>query len=146
MPESLTINGSCHCGAIRFALAWPKSAVDVGVRECGCTFCRKHNGAWTSHPDARLTVSIRDKANVSSYRFGTCSADFQVCARCGVVPLVVSTIGGQAYAVVNVNTFDDTEGITLERTATDFEGEEVGSRLQRRQRNWIPDLRYDNAD
>jgi hypothetical protein len=123
---------------IRFVLAWPGSDREIPVRKCGCSFCRKHGGAWTSHRHAGLAYRIEDEAHVSKYRFGTRTAEFYVCSLCGVVPFVLSEIGDRQYAVVNVNTFEDAGGFTLSVSSTDFEGEGTGSRLERRKRNWIP--------
>ncbi len=134
------IKGSCHCGNIRFDLGWPVSAPVIAVRECGCDFCSKHCGAWTSHPEAQLVVTVADAAAVSKYRFATGTADFFVCASCGVVPLVLSDIDEETYAVVNVHSFDDKESLQLSNSKTDFDGEETDARLRRRARNWIPNV------
>lgn len=136
--EFVLIEGACHCGNIRFALEWPGADREIPRRRCGCTFCTKHGGVWTSNPDARLAVSVTDESRLSRYRFGTGTADFLVCASCGVVPVAACDIDGTTYAVVNVNTFAETPGFTFPTTATDFDGEDTGSRLARRQRNWIP--------
>lgn len=133
----LEIRGSCHCGNIGFDLLWPDAGRHIAGRRCGCTFCRKHGGIWTSNPAARLAVKVEDAALLSKYRFGTATADFYVCARCGAVPLVGSEIDGHLYAVVNVNSFDDPEALSLSEAPTDFEGEDLGGRLERRKRNWI---------
>ena len=134
------IRGSCHCGNVRFVLRWPESESEIPVRKCGCTFCQKHAGAWTSHRDSELTVELDDRSLVSRYRFGTGTADFYVCSRCGVAPIVLSEIEGILYAVVNVNSFDDVGGLSFSSSATDFDGEDTGSRLERRKRNWIPNV------
>jgi hypothetical protein len=90
-------------------------------------------------------VSIVDPALVSRYAFGTRTATFHVCARCGAVPLVTSEIAGRLYAVVNVNTLEDVDRSRLRHAAADFDGEDVESRLARRRRNWISDVRFDGA-
>ncbi len=140
-PESRPIKGACHCGNIRFDLTWPDGAPEIPVRKCGCTFCRKHGGAWTSHTGSSLDVELGNPALVSKYRFGTGTADFYVCSGCGVVPFVVSEIDGVLYAVVNVNTFENAQDYAFSSSASDFDGEDTGSRLDRRQRNWIPRIR-----
>lgn len=112
----------------------------IPVRECGCDFCSKHGGSWTSHPDAQLVVEVEKSATVSKYSFATRTADFFVCASCGVVPLVLSEIDGQTYAVVNANSFDEKDSLILRRNATDFDGEQTNARLERRKKNWIPDV------
>jgi hypothetical protein len=137
----MEISGGCHCGNIRFQLAWPDDEPQISVRECGCSFCRKHGGAWTSNRRAELDVQIEDASLVTMYKFGTATADFYVCSVCGVTPFVVSEIDGRLYGVVNVNAFEDTPGVTFSSSSTDFDGEDVGSRLERRQLNWIPVIR-----
>jgi len=66
----------------------------------------------------------------------------QVCAHCGVVPLVTSRIAGRLYAVVNVNTFENVDPASVRRAAASFDGESEDARLERRQRIWIGDVRY----
>ena len=134
----MDIQGGCHCGNITFDLAWPEDATTIRARACGCTFCTRHGGVWTSHPAARLTVRIADSALLSRYAFGTQTATFHVCARCGVVPVVTSDIDGGTYAVVNVNAFAG--GPAIERLPATFDGEDVGDRLARRKRNWIAEV------
>jgi hypothetical protein len=136
----MDIAGSCHCGNISFSLAWPGDGAEIPARSCGCTFCVKHGGAWTSHPDARLHVRLSDTGAVARYAFGTETADFMLCARCGVAPLVTSRIDEIVYAVVNVNTFDNLERGRLRPAPASFEGEDVQSRLDRRRRYWIADV------
>ena len=87
---------------------------------------------------SELAIQIEDRSLVSKYRFGTKTADFFVCSVCGVVPFVVCDIDENSYAVVNVNALEKTPGFSLSSSSTDFDGEDAGSRLERRQRNWIP--------
>ncbi len=101
----------------------------------------KHGGVWTSSPNARLAVVLRDATLVSKYAFGTRTATFHVCTRCGAVPLVTSEIANHLYAVVNVNVFENVDPSWLRRASVSFEGEDVESRLARRTRNWIADVR-----
>ena len=138
----MLIKGRCHCGNVAFDLDGVGDAAEIPARACGCSFCIKHGGIWTSNPKATLAVSIVDPALVSRYAFGTRTATFHVCARCGAVPLVTSEIAGRLYAVVNVNTLEDVDRSRLRHTAADFDGEDVESRLARRRRNWIAEVRF----
>jgi len=140
------IHGKCHCGNISFELQWPESATPIAVRACGCTFCTKHGGVYTSHTDALLSARIADAALLNKYAFGTRTADFYICRSCGAVPFVTSTIDGNVFAVVNVNTFEDVEAAELDASPTDFDGEGVGERLERRKRNWIPRVTVELGD
>ncbi len=134
------IEGACHCKNIRFVLMWPGSEADISIRECGCTFCRMRTGSWTSDPGAKLVAEIGDESTISKYRFGTKTADFYVCSICGVVPFVTCEIDDSLYAVVNVCSFSYFDIKSLCRSATNFDGEKIGGRLDRRKRNWIPDV------
>jgi len=136
----MDIAGSCHCGNISFSLRWPDEAGEIPARSCGCTFCRKHGGVWTSDPRAALRVRLSDVGAVARYAFGTETADFLVCARCGVAPLVTSRIEDVTYAVVNVNSFDNLAHARLRVEPASFDGEDVASRLERRRRKWIADV------
>lgn len=138
---STTFRGSCHCGNITFELDWLGDASTIAARRCGCTFCTKHGGVWTSNPSGALRVRLSKPAMVTRYEFGTETATFFVCARCGAVPLVTSRIEGRDYAVVNVNSFDGVEASRIQVAPASFDGEEIGDRLARRQRNWIGQVR-----
>jgi hypothetical protein len=135
----MLIKGKCHCGNIAFVLDWP-GIPNVVARECCCSFCIKHGGVWTSNRDAKLSVTLQRADVVSRYSFGTETATFYVCARCGAVPIVTSEIANRFYAVVNVNTFENLESLHLRRQSANFDGEELPSRLARRQNNWIADV------
>ena len=137
----MRISGKCHCGNIALELEWDESPPKIPARACGCSFCVKHGGVWTSNPKSRLAVVIREPSLVSKYVFGSRTAAFHVCARCGTVPLVTSEIANRLYAVVNVNALENIEESWLDRAAANFEGEDVESRLARRKRNWIADVR-----
>jgi hypothetical protein len=134
------ITDSCHCANISFTLRWPEAMAEIPARSCGCTFCVKHGGVWTAHPRAALRVQISDIGAVARYAFGTETAEFLVCARCGVAPLVTSQIEGVTYAVVNVNSFDNVDRARLRVEAASFDGEDVQARLARRRGKWIADV------
>jgi hypothetical protein len=136
------IRGRCHCGNIAFTLSWEPDPAVIAARACGCSFRVKHGGVWTSNPAGTLSVSITDPELTSRYAFGTRTAEFHVCTRCGVVPLVTSLIDGRRYAVVNVNVFEGLDAARLKRSPADFDAEATGARLARRQRNWIADVRF----
>jgi hypothetical protein len=138
----MLIHGRCHCGNVSFELDWPGDAANIPARACGCGFCTRHGGVWTSHPGSRLRVKIEQDALVSRYEFATRTATFHVCARCGVPPVVTSKIEDRTYAVVNVNCFDDVDPARLDRATTSFDGESVESRLARRKRGWIADVTF----
>jgi hypothetical protein len=138
----MLINGACHCGNISFTLEWLPAPSEIPARACGCSFCTKHGGVWTSTPTGALKIKVKEQASVSRYGFGTRTAEFHVCCRCGVVPVVTSEIAGRLYAVVNVNTFEAVEASLLRRSSANFDGEGTDSRLERRARNWIGRVQF----
>ena len=138
----MRIRGRCHCGNISFRLDWEPDPVEIPARSCDCTFCVKHGGTWTSYPAGRLEVAIEDPALVSRYEFGSKTATFHVCARCGIVPVVTSDLDGRTYAVVNVKAFENVDPAMLKPGPVSFDGEGVESRLARRKRNWIAEVKF----
>jgi hypothetical protein len=94
---------------------------------------------WTAHPAGVLRVSVEDPALVSRYAFATRTAEFHVCARCGVVPVVTSRIDGRIYAVVSATALD-VDPQLLRRAPASFDGEPLEARLARRARTWIGDV------
>jgi hypothetical protein len=138
----MLIHGKCHCGNISFTLDWKSTPREIPARACGCSFCVKHGGVWTSTPDGSLKIAIEDAKRVSNYLFGTRTAEFHVCARCGVAPVVTSRIEGKLYAVVSINALENVDSSLLKRAATNFDGEGADSRLARRKRNWIGDVTF----
>ena len=138
----MLIRGKCHCGNIAFSLSWEPDPAEIPARACDCSFCTKHGGVWTSNPRGTLEVQVGDPSLVSRYAFGTQTAEFHICARCGIVPVVTSRIDGHLYAVVSVNAFEGVDPSLLRRTPSSFEGEDEEARLARRKRGWIADVRY----
>ena len=138
----MLIHGRCHCGNISFKFDLRSDPTEIPVRACSCTFCRKHGGLWTSNPGASLEVDVDDPAHVSRYRFGTATADFHICNRCGVVPVVTSRIDARLYAVVSVNAFEGVEPDMLRPAVANFDDESEETRLARRARNWIGDVLF----
>lgn len=141
----MLIRGSCHCGNISFELTWNPDPSEIPARACGCTFCLKHGGVWTSKPDAALRVNVGEPSNVSKYAFGTRTATFHVCSRCGIVPVVTSEIDGRLYAVVSVNAFNDVDPSLVRPAPISFDGEAEATRLARRKRHWVGNVQYIEA-
>jgi hypothetical protein len=138
----MLIQGKCHCGNISFSLTWEPEPAAIPARACGCSFCTKHGGVWTSNPAGALEVTVKRPSLVSSYTFGTRTAEFHICTRCGIVPVVTSRIEDRLYAVVSVNAFEGVEPSRLRRVPASFDGEGEETRLARRKRNWIRNVRF----
>jgi hypothetical protein len=141
----MNIHGSCHCGNIAFDLDWGSEPDVIPARACTCSFCVKHGGVWTSSPQGSLRVAVQDPSRVAQYAFGTKTARFHICSRCGVVPVVTSEVNGNTYAVVSVNAFEGIDASLLRHASATFDGESQEERLARRSRNWIPKVEFVSA-
>ncbi len=138
----MLIQGKCHCGNISFLLTWEPDPAEIPARVCSCSFCSKHGGVWTSNPIGALDVVVKQPSLVSRYAFGTRTAEFHTCARCGIVPVVTSRIDDRLYAVVSINAFEGVDPSLLRRAPASFDGEGSETRLARRKRNWIANVRF----
>jgi hypothetical protein len=134
------------CGNISFKLTWEPEPKEIPARACDCSFCVKHGGVWTSCNTGSVKVNVGNPSLVSKYSFGTKTAQFHICSRCGVVPVVTSLIDGHTYAVVSVNAFEGVDPSLLRRSSASFEGENEGDRLSRRKKNWIANVEYIAGD
>src|SRR5688572_12253637 len=85
--------GACHCGGIKVELTTSLAPHELRVRCCSCSFCRKHGARTTTDPNGRLRIEIRSE--VLRYQFATKSAEYLICARCGVY---VAAVMDGAYA------------------------------------------------
>ncbi len=137
----MVLTGGCHCRNVRFTLDWTPEPDRIPARACTCSFCVKHGGVWTACPTGALRVHVGDQTRLSTYTFGTKTAEFLVCTSCGVTPVVTSRIDGNLYAVVSVNAL---EGVDASRIAppspATFDAETEQERLARRKRGWIADV------
>jgi len=138
----MLINGRCHCGNISFKLAWEPEPREIPARACDCSFCTKHGGVWTSCNTGSLKVHVADPSLVSRYSFGTKTAQFHICSKCGIVPVVTSMVEGNTYAVVSVNAFEGVDQSLLKRASASFEAEDEKARLSRRKKNWIANVEF----
>ncbi|ACY13966.1 conserved hypothetical protein [Haliangium ochraceum DSM 14365] len=132
-----SLSGSCHCGNLSLELHIPAGVVPA-ARACQCSFCRGRRARWTSVPAGEVVLAVADSAALSRYRFGTRTADFLVCARCGGAIAVACELEGSLYAVVNVDCIAALRDRELDTAPSSFDGEDVDARLMRRQRSWTP--------
>lgn len=130
--------GSCHCGALTLEFRSGKSPAALGARTCQCAFCQMHGASWTSDPEGQVGIAFTGP--VSRYRFGTGTADFLVCATCGVVPAVTSEIDGRLRGVIRVECLEEKAAFLEEAAPMDLDGELLNDRIDRRARRWTPAL------
>lgn len=75
-----TVQGGCHCGAVRFAADVPRA---VRLLACNCSMCARTGFLHliVPHGDFRL---LSGSDQLSSYRFGTRAAEHLFCKICGI--------------------------------------------------------------
>jgi hypothetical protein len=79
--EPVTLNGSCHCGAVKFTTTLTQGF--ASARRCTCSICRMRGAvAVTSTPDQFRPTQGEDK--LATYRFNTMSAEHHFCTVCGI--------------------------------------------------------------
>ncbi len=77
---------------------------------------------------------------VQSYRFGTGTAEFVICRRCGVYIGAIGETGTGTSAVINTTCLDDRAAFTREPVPVDHDGEATDDRTRRSPRGqwWTP--------
>lgn len=131
-------SGGCHCGNIHARLQLSKPPQDSPLRACACTFCRAHNTRTVSDAAGQFELWADDWSLVELYRFGSRTADYFICRRCGVYVAAVCDTPAGMRAVVNVTCLSDRAAFTAIPTISDYEGETIEARLSRRAVNWMP--------
>jgi hypothetical protein len=130
--------GGCHCGNIGLQLRLSRSPKQTPLRSCSCAFCRSHGTRTVSDRDGSAQITASDWSMVERYRFGSRTADYLLCRRCGVYVGAVCETGAGLRAVANVNCLDDRAAFTQTPAAPDYDGEATDDRLARRANNWMP--------
>ena len=131
-------SGGCHCGNIGVQLRLSRPPEQMPLRSCSCGFCRSHGTRTVSDRDGRVEISASNWSLVERYRFGSRTADYLLCRRCGVYVGAVCETSSRLRAVVNVNCLDDRDAFTQQPAAPDYDGEATDARLGRRSSNWMP--------
>ncbi len=130
--------GGCHCGNLRVHLRLTLPPTEAALRSCRCSFCRAHATRTVSDPHGMFEVWADDWSDVEPYRFGTRTADYLVCRRCGVYIGAVGETPAGLRAVVNTNSLVGRDAFTQAPARPDHDGEETPARLARRAANWTP--------
>jgi hypothetical protein len=130
--------GGCHCGNLRLTLQLAQPPEAVRLRACQHSFCRAHATRTTSDPNGAVEVWAENWSLVEPYRFGTGTAEFLICRRCGVYIGAVCDTPAGLRAVINTNALDDRARFAGEPTSHDYGGETLADRLARRAANWTP--------
>jgi hypothetical protein len=77
----VTLNGACHCGAVRFTAALTQGL--ASARRCTCSICRMRGAVAVTSTPADFTVT-QGEENLATYRFNTGTAEHHFCKTCGI--------------------------------------------------------------
>ncbi len=133
-----TYEGGCHCGVIRWRFRTAIEPSRWAVRSCQCSFCRAHGARCTSDPAGSVDLYASDTDALLRYRFGLKTADFLVCARCGIyVGAVIDSPAG-VFATLNLNSLKTPVRELRESAPVSYDAEGREDRIVRRQLKWTP--------
>ncbi len=112
--KSLSCEGGCHCGAVRFRLALPEV---LKVIICNCSICRMtgYQHLTVAHTDFEL---LRGESDLQEYRFNTGRARHLFCRHCGIKSFYQPRSHPEAWSV-NLACVALPRQITVERVAFD---------------------------
>lgn len=111
----MKIEGGCHCGKVRFAADVPEA---VEAIECNCSICAATGFRHLIVPHGDFTLLAGADA-LTSYRFGTGTAEHLFCATCGIKSFYQPRSHPGAWSV-NLNAIDDGAGLAV--TVRPFDG------------------------
>lgn len=135
-------SGQCHCGAIAMELAFTHPADEMQVRSCQCDFCTRQGSLTVSEAAGHAVISIAAD-QLTTYRFGSGTASFLICSRCGVYAGVIMADGDKLRSIANAR------GLGLDAfkhrvgTQLTHDDETTPARIERRNQRWTPtEIRY----
>lgn len=115
MAEMQSVEGGCHCGAVRF-----RADVDLsGVAECNCSHCSKKGFILAFTPSSRFEL-LSGEDRLAEYRFNTKKIAHLFCSVCGVQPFGRGEgPDGTKMAMVNVRCLDNVDLAALHPAQVD---------------------------
>ncbi len=137
MKHKTKIQWQCHCWNIKYDFLTNLEIHEIVWRKCQCGLCLKHWANWTSDPNWKLEISIKNEENIKKYNFWYSTADFYFCKGCWVLAFAVSNIKWKDYSVLNLNSTANPRVDPKEFVNTNFDWESSEWRLERRKKNWI---------
>lgn len=117
--SEITVNGSCHCGAVRFrCLLDPRQPTS----RCNCSICRKSR-FWKAIVPANAFTLLQGSDDLREYRFGSRTIAHRFCRHCGVK--VFGRVDAQepsdAFYAVNLACIDDLNDEAKAGLAVDYQ-------------------------
>ena len=104
------VRGGCHCGAVRFAVRIPDEPVPA--LECNCSVCSMSGFLHIIVPHENFELNSGHDA-LTSYRFGTGTAEHLFCAKCGIKSFYQPRSHPEAWSV-NAYCLDNRPELAIE--------------------------------
>jgi hypothetical protein len=133
-----SLTGACHCGAVAVEMRMSRDPGAIAVRECQCSFCRKHAARNVTDREGWLVVRAR-RDDLTRYQFAKRTCDFLLCRRCGVyVAAILGDDDAESRLVATVNTRVFADAFTQAAAPAEYGAESAAERRARRLANWTP--------
>jgi hypothetical protein len=107
----MNVTGGCHRGAVRFEAEL--DGPPVPALDCNCSVCRMTGFVHIVVPHEKFEL-VTGRDALTSYRFGTGTADHLFCVRCGVKSFYQPRSHPEAWSV-NANCLDTPAELVIER-------------------------------
>lgn len=118
-----TLEGGCHCGAVRFRITVDDAAPVV---DCNCSVCTKKGILHLIVPEDRFTL-LQGEAALTTYTFNTGVAKHMFCKTCGIHAFYRPRSHPDQWDV-NVRCLDD-PSVALRHPIQKFDGREWESHI-----------------
>ncbi len=106
MSDTISAQGGCHCGAVRFAVRIPAAPA---LLDCSCSICRKTGFLHLIAVAADFSL-MAGEGELTEYRFGTSTARHLFSRRCGIKSFYVPRSHPDGFSV-NWRALDSVPGI-----------------------------------
>lgn len=144
MAKIVQVHGFCHCGSVAVSLDLPAPLDAIKLHACECNFCRAHGAKTVFHKNGKALIRAASPYALIRYRFELATADYLLCAHCGVYAGALLSEGGKAWMTTNVAGMRIPEFLEREAEPVSYSGESAYDRIARRKANWTPAvLEYD---
>ena len=110
----VTVQGGCHCGAVRFAA---DVEAHVKLLACNCSMCAKTGFLHMIVPHDHFRL-ISGQDQLTSYRFGTGTAEHLFCRTCGIRSFYQPRSHPDSWSV-DYRCLDDGHGVQAQTEAFD---------------------------
>jgi len=107
----MKVSGGCHCGAVRFEAEL--SPAPVPALDCNCSVCRMTGFMHVMVPHEQFEL-VTGRDALTSYRFGTGTAEHLFCRDCGVKSFYQPRSHPEAWSV-NANCLERPVELAVEQ-------------------------------